>query len=648
MSAIAVVRTGTDGGTATLLHAAMMAALAVYGPHGRHSDGSGEVALGRCLFRSVPEDEFDGQPVWSADKSCCLVADVRLDNRPDLVRELSIVHPEELSDSEILISAWQRWGASCLDRLLGGFAFAVWTPAQRELFVARDHTGERPLFYYRAGDLFAAASMPGGLLALPGVSGEFDERFASTWLAGLPPDEYTSFFRGIERLPAGHYLRVTPSSVERKRYWHPADAAPTRYKRDEEYAEALVDLLDRAVAARLRTSQPVGAFLSSGLDSSSVVASAALSLGRENRGLTAFTSVPRPSFDGACPPGYLPHEALGAAEVASMYPNIEHTVVDSRGYDLVPTMRKWIDVLDEPLANVTNLLWFNAITDKARERNITVMLEGAEGNGTLSWYSWSILGHFFTRGRWLKLASTAHALRGHGALSYKTAARYALRPIIPKSLTRRIIRKQNLVGLFDRLLQPERMERYGIANRIFDSIYHRPVDVKLEQSLLFNIYDRGPFRAATQALTGIELRDPTADKRIYEFCLSIPPEQYVVEGHSRSLARRAMKGRIPESIRLRYTRGLQSADWQIPLTEALPDIQQELRLEEQSAAVHEALDMPEIQRLLEAWPTGGFDKPEVFRRWNFALLPALSLGYFLRTHEVAANAMTSPAGVAVQ
>jgi asparagine synthase (glutamine-hydrolysing) len=192
------------------------------------------------------------------------------------------------------------------------------------------------------------------------------------------------------------------------------------------------------------------------------------------------------------------------------------------------------------------------------------------------------------------------------------------------------------------------MQRYEIAQQIFDSIYHRPLDVVEEQSLLFNIYDRAPFRAATQALTGIELRDPTADKRIYEFCLSIPPEQYVVEGHSRSLARRAMKGRIPESVRLRYTRGLQSADWQMSLTEALPDIQQELLLQEQSPAVHQALDMPEIHRLLERWPTGGVDKPEVFRRWNFALLPALSLGYFLRSHEAARDESMSPVHVAVQ
>src|ERR1019366_5718876 len=121
--------------------------------------------------------------LWTADRSCCLVADIRLDNRAELARELNLVHPEELADSVFLLAAWTRWGAACLDRLAGGFAFAIWTPARRELFAARDHVGERPLFYHRSPGLFALASMPKGLLALPGLARGFHEPCIAEWLA---------------------------------------------------------------------------------------------------------------------------------------------------------------------------------------------------------------------------------------------------------------------------------------------------------------------------------------------------------------------------------------------------------------------------------------------------------------------------------
>ena len=80
----------------------------------------------------------------------------------------------------------------------------------------------------------------------------------------------------------------------------------------------------------------------------------------------------------------------------------------------------------------------------------------------------------------------------------------------------------------------------------------------------YQYIDFGPIHLAAQAITGVEVRDPTADKRISEFCFSIPPEQYLVGGHSRSLARRAMRDRLPRPTLQRYTRGLQGADWYLP------------------------------------------------------------------------------------
>ena len=153
---------------------------------------------------------------------------------------------------------------------------------------------------------------------------------------------------------------------------------------------------------------------------------------------------------------------------------------------------------------------------------------------------------------------------------------------------------------------------------------------------MFDGYDHGHYRAGLQAATGVEVRDPTADKRMFEFCFSIPHEQYVAGGLSRSLARRAMKDRLPQSTLARQQRGLQGADWYSIMAESLPELRRELALMRQSPLTAKALDLKTMEDLLDHWPHSGFHTEAVFARWHFWLARAFSMGYFLRTHDSAA------------
>lgn len=632
MSAISALWVQATNPDSASLHHRMLAAQAVYGPEKRFSCTAGPVSLGGNLLHLLPEDAHDEQPLWSADRSVCLVADVRLDNRADLERTLGLVHPETLADSAVLLAAWLRWGAACLDHILGAFAFAVWTPALQELFAARDHAGERPLFYHRGKDFFALASMPKGLLALPGMPRTFDETRLADWMVGIRPDWTSSFFRGIQRVPLGHLLRVTPDSFACTQYWHPGKARPIRYKRDEEYAEALLELFDRATEARLRSPGTIGTHLSAGLDSSSVTASAARLLAARGQRLTAFTAVPRKDFDGKALPWQLAHEGPEAAAIATLYPNLDHVLVDSSGYDLLNCMKQWTDAMDEPALNVTNLLWITAIQDLARQRGIAVMLEGASGNATLSWESWGILGSLFRRGRWLKLFRTVNSLRDHGDLSYRAALASSTNGLLPAWFTQAVAPASPLSMLDLTLAHPGLIARHHLLPRMSRYFRQRPPDPAEEQSRLFERFDFGPIHAAAQARCGIDPRDPTADKRVFEFCFSIPQEQYIVGGHSRSLVRRAMQGRLPQQTLTRYKRGRQSADWSLPMTEALPSLHAELARIETSEAARNILDLPRIGGLLDTWPRHGFETKRVDSLWHLALTRALSMGYFLRSH----------------
>ena len=581
------------------------------------------VALGGSLLPLLPQDRYDQQPLWSPDRSCCLVADVRLDNRDDLARALNLPAAELLADSDLLLGAWLHWGEHCLEHLLGGFAFAVWTPARREFFAARDHTGERPLCYHHRPGFFALASQPKGLLRLPGVHQGIDEELLAATLVLIDTDPSRSLFRGIRLLPPGHCLCVTPDALTTRSYWHPSDTAPIRLRRDEEYAEALTGILDQAVEARLRSLKPIASQLSAGLDSGAVTASAALLLAARGQRLTAFTSVPNPDFSPSGHPGRILNEWPGARDLALLYPNLDHLAVYTCGEALLPDLQAWSDALDEPPRNVLNLLWYARTLELARERGIGVLLQGTAGNATLSFEHGGLFRHLLRRGRWLPALRTANTLRNNGAMSFRASFRHATG--WPRSASAP-------VDLTFTPIHPDLLRKYDLLPQLAARLQSDDLDLPKYRRRFFDIGDDGLVNAAVRDRFGIDLRDPTNDKRLWDFSYAIPPEQHVAGHHFRSLIRRAMRHRLPRATLLRYKRGMQSADWPYTLTSARSALQAELERIQTSPLAAAALDLPRLQQLLSDWPTSRFDSPEIIASRHFALTRGIAAGYFLRTH----------------
>ena len=638
MSSICAVWSDASEPGAGVLLDQMLDAQAAYGPHRRFAWSEKGVGLGGNLMHLLPEDVHDRQPLWTADGSACMVADVRLDDRADLERELGLTGSSELADSAVLLAAWERWGEGLLDRVIGAFGFAVWMPGRRELFAARDHVGERPLFFTRSAGLFAVATMPKGLLALPGVYQGFNESRMVDHLIIDHPDWTKSFFKGLEKVPLGHWVRARPGSVECRRYWSPLKAKETRFKRDEEYAEGLVEVLDRATAARLRSPRGIGTQLSAGLDSSSVAASAARLLAREGRRLTAFTSVPRKEgFLGLGIRGRLVYEGEGAAEVAALYPNMDHVLIDSEGGDLLADMEAWTDAMDEPAQNGVNLLWISAILNAGRERGLGVMLQGVYGNATISADGWEAQTAYFRKGRWLELYRLATAARQRGERSYKASFVTATNGLLPMWLRKRIKPGATSVSLDYTAINPALTEKFGLLERTFRRMHADLPDVATMRERFFQRFDAATLNTAMRARSGMDIRDPTGDKRVFEYCFSIPVEQYVVGRESRSLVRRAMKGRLPEATLRRSIRGQQGADWYLTVEEALPAMREEMQRIAQSKLAQHYLDIPRLERLLAAWPEvkpgSGHEGDEITDEWNYALTRGVTIGYFLRTWE---------------
>jgi asparagine synthase (glutamine-hydrolysing) len=131
----------------------------------------------------------------------------------------------------------------------------------------------------------------------------------------------------------------------------------------------------------------------------------------------------------------------------------------------------------------------------------------------------------------------------------------------------------------------------------------------------------------------IEQRDPTQDKRIFEFCFGIPIEQFLVGGQSRSVIRRAMQGRLPDSTLRRTTRGLQAADWYLTIRGALPQLSAELTRTERSPLARHVIDTARLRMLLDTFPSSGYHTSEVNDAWHLALTRGIAAASFLADHD---------------
>jgi asparagine synthase (glutamine-hydrolysing) len=250
--------------------------------HHRGPDGSGlycDGPLGMVNTRLSIVDVAGGdQPLSNEDGRYWVMQNGEIYNYPELIAELSVLGHRFATrcDTEVIVHAYEEWGSACVERFIGAFAFAIWDRTRRELFVARDRLGVRPLFIAEIGTSFLFASEAKALLRHPKVARQLDPLalYETFEMWGTAPDR--SAFVGVRELDPGHHLLLRADGrSELRRYWDvPFGFEPEQQLRgsDRELAQQVYDLLEDATRLRLRADVPVGAYLSGGLDSSGTAA----------------------------------------------------------------------------------------------------------------------------------------------------------------------------------------------------------------------------------------------------------------------------------------------------------------------------------------------------------------------------------------
>jgi len=472
---------------------------------------------------------------------------------------IALGHPfHTSSDTEVILAAFLQWGEDCVTRFNGMWAFAIWDARARRLFCSRDRLGIKPLYYYVDRGTFLFASEMKALLA----SDRVPRRVAASAVydyVNFSRKDHTcgTFVEDVQSVPAGHNLTFeTDGRLTVRRYWDvrvELTAKPLVQASRAEAAERLFDLLRDAVRLHLRADVLCGICLSGGLDSSTIAVIAA-ELFREGS-LDAAVVQDHLRCYTAQYPGEDIDESRYAREIIAATGARPAWVVPS-GERLFEQLDQLIYHLDEPFVSTSMFAQWTVI-DRAAQDGVKVLLDGQGGDevfGGYPHYCGVYLTHLLSEGR---LASAVHEgwLLRHSAnpRPWRTAAAQLSRVAysqFPEALRSPIRRRVRRIGRF---IRPGFIDTSSTRD---EQIGVRPSRINLQRRLYddtmsTNLPSLLRYEDRIAMAFGIEARVPLLDYRIVEFLFSLPASMKVHDGWTKWVLREALKGRLPEGVRLR-------------------------------------------------------------------------------------------------
>jgi asparagine synthase (glutamine-hydrolysing) len=541
---------------------AMADRLAHRGPDGEgfFVDQTERVFLGHRRL-AILDVEGGSQPMWNETDQVGIIYNGEIYNHMELRRTLQArghVFRTSHSDTEVLVHGYEEWGTSLPERLNGMFAFAIYDRGRRQLFLARDRFGEKPLYYLHKPRAFLFASELTALACHPDFDRSVDPRALQKLFAyGYLPAPL-ALYTGSRKLPGGCWLRydLASDAIECKRYWRfqlePDEALGDAA--EPALVEELTSLLSQAVERRLISDVPLGVFLSGGIDSSSVLAMAARH--RPPSSLKTFTvGFVEPSFD----------ESPFAAEVADAF-GTDHQVrqLDLDGVtELIPRV---LGALDEPSADASIVPTY-LLSAFTREQ-VTVALSGDGGDELFAGYDpfaalapARIYSRLVPQGLHRRLRRLADVLPVSTLnMSWDFKIRRALAGMsYPPSMWNPVwmapLDPRDMREIFEQPVAPE--ELYEEAITLWESDRRKStVDRTLEFFTNFYLQDDILAKVDRAAMmSSLESRAVFLDNDLVEFCRRLPTRFKIRNGQRKYLLKKAMQRLLPPTILARRKKG---------------------------------------------------------------------------------------------
>jgi asparagine synthase (glutamine-hydrolysing) len=513
-----------------LLLERMTQAMAFRGPDALGIRSQGEIGLGHTLLRATREAAHERQPA-ALDGRLWIVADARVDARAELIASINsrLANRCEVSlatpDAELILHAYDAWGESCLDHLLGDFAFVILDAGNRKLFCARDHFGVKPFYYAQIANTLIVSNTLQVLRLHPGVSSRLsDIAIGDFLLFGLNYRTDASAFEDIKKLPQSHFLTATTEQIRIRRYWSFPIEETLRHRRASDCVEEFRALLSAAVSDRLRVDK-ASISLSGGLDSPTVAATAADQLKGKDalRGITVV-------YDEV-----IPDQERKYAGIVARYLGIPIKFIvgdDYRLFERYESPGFWF-----PEPSILELAAMFADLYRFAATHGPVMLTGEGGDPglipSLRFYRgkrlpsllWDVAGYFLSHGRHPRLGFHLAWLRLRG---------------LPTSE----------VNPYPDWLEPNFESRANLRER-WEEIMGEPTPVHPDRPAAYESVSQtnwaGFFESKDAGCTSIQLevRHPLMDLRVLRFMLRLPTLPWCAD---KELLRVAMRGDLPKDV----------------------------------------------------------------------------------------------------
>jgi asparagine synthase (glutamine-hydrolysing) len=551
----------------------MLDSIAHRGPDGSDIWTSGSVGLGHRMLWTTPESLHEKLPFTNKSGDLTITADARIDNRDELIPTLNLNgRPREtIPDSEIILAAYEKWGEKCPEKLLGDFSFAIHDKRKQIIYCARDPIGIKPFYYYFREGKFRWSSEPKAIFEDKTIPKEPNVSLICLYLLNRFDEREETLYKNIYRLPPSHFIVLENGQVRKGQYWDIDPNYSIRYKTDQEYAERFLELFKEAIRVRLRSHGPVGALLSGGLDSSSIVCTAQL-LYREK-------SIPKNEFETfsiifdtfPCDERIYIHEIVNKYNIhANYFKHEDH--LPSVDFEQI---QNFPDVGYFP-----TLLFWGPICADARQKGIRVMFDGIGGDDILEG-GYSYLTDLFTQ---MKIRKLIAQLWHDSSLSslyspFSLFLEYCLKPVIPKPIK---VPLKKLISLFwgngiPPWFNKALFNKTGLNQRLYKERVTPYFPMRTQQHIYNHLRYGWNFNIALdsderfEAYFSIESRHPFLDRRLIEFCLAVPEEQrWSTDWPTKKLLRNAMQNVLPESIRKRDEKAdfTSIVDWELKKRQA--------------------------------------------------------------------------------
>ena len=507
----------------------------------RGPDESGLHTYNNCILGHVRLSIIDlktgGQPMLSHNKMNCITLNGEIYGYQNIRNTLTDYPFHTTSDTEVILALYEKYGNNMLDKLPGMFSFAIWNEAKNELFCARDRFGEKPFYYAitKNNELVFGSEIK-AILSSGLISPIIDKDSVANYFKRLYVHPTKTIYKNIFTLPPAHYLIYKDGKITIENYWKLPEI--NNNIKFSDAVEQFKVLFDNSVKNQLIADVPVAAFLSGGLDSSTIVAVASKYANK----LKTFTF----NF------GDIINETHYARQIADKY-NTEHIELHADDYNLSELLIKMQIVYDEPFADSSNIPTY--IISQLASKHVKVVLAGEGGDELMCGYS------FWYRDLWKKQNSKQlskaeycyfrlfHKLLNNQQYKAKLDEYYKYKTISDTHFNQNIYYHD---GAIDKLMLsnvnlPSNNYGFNLTNTVSDAMNMDILDYLPGDVLVKS--DRASLYHA------LELRCPFLDKELAEFCISLPAKFKISDTEDKVLLRRAYENQWSDDIRKRSKQG---------------------------------------------------------------------------------------------